>query len=101
MASFQEIEVEMTAQAKTKITSSDLISDRKVINSLCILCMSMRWLANKLVHLRHVEDPGNFSRNDGGTSGRTRRRWTLIDSARPAFDESKPVYLPMSAETVR
>jgi exocyst complex component 4 len=83
-----------------KFGSSDLISDRKAINSLCILCTSMRWLANKVVQLRHIEDPGNFSRNDGGSSGRLRRRWTLIDAVGARSDECKPVYLPMTAETV-
>jgi len=93
--------VEMNEQASNKITSSDLITDRKVIQSLCILCTSMRWLASKVVQLRHIEDPENFSRNDGGNSGRLRRRWTLIDSVRPQRDENRPIYLPMTADTVR
>lgn len=90
----------MAEQARQKITSSDLITDRKVIRSLCLLSTSMRWLASKAVQLRHIEDPENFSRNDGGNSGRLRRRWTLIDYIRPQYDENRPIYLPMTAETV-
>ena len=90
----------MKDQARTKITANDLITDRKVINSLCILSTSMRWLASKVILLRHVEDAENFSRNDGGNSGRLRRRWTLIDSIRSPLD-TRPICLPMTAETVR
>ena len=96
----KETEVEMAEQARQKITSSDLITDRKVVRSLCLLSTSMRWLASKAVQLRHIEDPENFSRNDGGNSGRLRRRWTLIDYIRPQHDENRPIYLPMTTETV-
>jgi exocyst complex component 4 len=97
----KETEIEFADQGLHKLSASDLITDRKVINSLCILCTSMRWLAGKVVQLRHVEEPENFSRNDGsGSGGRLRRRWTLIDSVRSHHDENRPVCLPMSAETV-
>lgn len=97
----KETDLQLAEQAKSKITAHDLITDRKVIKSLCILCTSMKWLASKVIQLRHIEDPGNFSRNDGGGSGRLRRRWTLIDSIRVQHDEDKPICLPMTAETVR
>ncbi|KAA8911144.1 Sec8 exocyst complex component-specific domain-containing protein [Sphaerosporella brunnea] len=97
----KETEVELAKQASQKLTQNDLISDRKVINSLCILCTSMRWLAGKVVQLRHVEEPENFSRNDGsGSGGRMRRRWTLIESVRSQHDANKPIYLPMTSDTV-
>lgn len=91
----------MADRIANRLSAGDLITDRKVINSLCLLATSMRWLASKVVQLRHIEDPENFSRNDGGGSGRLRRRWTLIDSIRrPQFDENKPIFLPMTTETV-
>jgi len=96
----KETELQLAEQAN-KITSHDLITDRKVIKHLCILCTSMKWLASKVIQLRHIEDPMNFSRSDGGGSGRLRRRWTLIDSVRVQYDENKPICLPMTAETVR
>jgi len=97
----KETELQLAEQAKNKIISHDLITDRKVIKSLCILCTSMKWLASKVIQLRHIEDPENFSRNDDGGSGRPRRRWTLIDSVRVQYDENRPICLPMTAETVR
>ncbi|KAI5791293.1 Sec8 exocyst complex component-specific domain-containing protein [Pyronema domesticum] len=96
-----EIEASMVEHKTRQITGLDLISDRKIINSLCILCTSMRWFASKVVALRHVEEPENFSKHDGGSSGgRMRRRWTLIDGVQRPHDENRPVYLPMTVDTV-
>lgn len=96
----KEIEIDLKEQGNNPITSPDLITDRKVINSLCILYSSMKWLASNVVQLRHVEDAPSFSRNDGSSVGRPRRRWTLIESAKSQDDDARTVYLPMTTETV-
>ncbi|TGZ81091.1 hypothetical protein EX30DRAFT_306899 [Ascodesmis nigricans] len=95
----RETELEMMMKGAKDLEWNDLITDRKAINSLCLLATSMKWLAGKVTQLRHVEDAENFSKNDGGSSGRIRRRWTLIDSDR-LNDENRAVHLPMTAETV-
>ncbi|CAZ79734.1 unnamed protein product [Tuber melanosporum] len=98
----KETEVELGDQEGKTLTLADLITDRKVTNSLCILYSSMKWLASNVVQLRHVEDTQSFSRQEGGLSGRRRRRWTLIsgESSMSRDEAAKPVYLPMTTETV-
>ncbi|PWW71896.1 hypothetical protein C7212DRAFT_354840 [Tuber magnatum] len=98
----KETEVELKEQEGKTLTPTDLITDRKVTNSLCILYSSMKWLASNVVQLRHVEDTESLSRQEGGLSGRRRRRWTLI-SGEPSMvrdETAKPIYLPMTTETV-
>ncbi|CUS10633.1 unnamed protein product [Tuber aestivum] len=97
----KETEVELKEQEGKALTPADLITDRKVINSLCILYSSMKWLASNVVQLRHVEDTESFSRQEGGLSGRRKRRWTLIsgESSMLLDETAKPIYLPMTAET--
>ncbi|KAI5803255.1 Sec8 exocyst complex component-specific domain-containing protein [Geopyxis carbonaria] len=95
----KETDAETIYRGNVPIRSADLITDRKSIVSLCILATSMKWIASKVIQLRHIEDPQNFSRNDGGNTGRVRRRWTLIDSVRTQ-DEGRPVYLPMTEDTI-
>ncbi|KAL7273180.1 exocyst subunit [Rhizina undulata] len=95
----KETEVQLAEKSDKPITYSDLITDRKIINSLCILYTSMKWFASKVVQLRHVEESETFSRNDGNSGGRRRRRWTLLEFNKTR-DESRAVCLPMTADTV-
>ena len=94
-----ETDADLAHKGPDPIAATDLITDRKAIHSLCILSTSMKWIASKVVQLRHIEGAERFSRNDGGNSGRLRRRWTLIDALR-LNDEGRPIYLPMTTETV-
>lgn len=79
---------------------NDIIVDREVISSLCVLYTSMKWLAIKVGELRHI------TTNDADSSRTTmqrpqHRRWTMLnDSPLKTQDEQRPVYLPMTQETV-
>lgn len=75
----------------------DIIMDREVISSLCVLYTSMKWLAIKIEQLRHI------THNDIDSS-RTKqpanRRWTLLNDTSRIQDDQVSVYLPMTQETV-
>jgi exocyst complex component 4 len=77
----------------------DIILDRETISSLCILYTSMKWLAIKVDQLRHI------TRNDTDSSRASSqkpstKRWTLLNDPSVVQDDSTPVYLPMTQETV-
>jgi exocyst complex component 4 len=77
----------------------DIIQDRETISSLCILYTSMKWLAIKVDQLRHI------TRNDTDSSRTSsqkpsNKRWTLLNDPSMVQDDSTPVYLPMTQETV-
>ncbi|KAI1377455.1 Sec8 exocyst complex component-specific domain-containing protein [Hypoxylon crocopeplum] len=80
---------------------SDIIQDRDVISSLCLLYTSMKWLSVRVVGLRHI------TRFDTDSSQPTlpknqNRRWTLLNDPNKANSEQQgPVYLPMTQETVQ
>ncbi|KAI1115762.1 Sec8 exocyst complex component-specific domain-containing protein [Nemania sp. NC0429] len=80
---------------------SDIIQDRDVISSLCLLYTSMKWLSTKVVSLRHI------TRHDTDSSQPTmpkdqKRRWTLLNDLGKANGEQQgPVYLPMTQDTVQ
>ncbi|KAI1283659.1 Sec8 exocyst complex component-specific domain-containing protein [Xylaria sp. FL0933] len=80
---------------------SDVIQDRDVISSLCILYTSMKWLTTKIVGLRHI------TRHDTDSSQPTMpkdqsRRWTLLnDPGKADGGQQGPVYLPMTQDTVQ
>ncbi|TGJ82262.1 hypothetical protein E0Z10_g6501 [Xylaria hypoxylon] len=79
---------------------SDVIQDRDVISSLCLLYTSMKWLTTKIVSLRHI------TRHDTDSSQPTmpkdqNRRWTLLnDPSKTNGEQQGPVYLPMTQDTV-
>ncbi len=84
---------------ETPLRRDDIILDRETISSLCVLYTSMKWLAIKIVDLRHI------TRNDIDSSRATmqkpvNRRWTLLNGASRTQDDQNPVYLPMTQETV-
>lgn len=82
-----------------KLDLSDVIQDRDTIQSLCLLYTSMKWLAVKVVGLRHI------TRNDADSSRASvprpeKKRWTLLNDPNKVASEEGPVYLPMTQETV-
>lgn len=101
----QEISLLMSKTSSTNdeandnlLEESDLITDRKSIASLCLLHNSMKWLASKVGHLRHISDRAtDSSRQESGKLKHT-RRWTMVVSAEPRSD-GVPVYLPLNQET--
>ncbi|KAI2623366.1 Sec8 exocyst complex component-specific domain-containing protein [Hypoxylon sp. NC1633] len=80
---------------------SDIIQDRDIVSSLCLLYTSMKWLSVRVVGLRHI------TRFDTDSSQPTlpknqNRRWTLLNDPNKANSEQQgPVYLPMTQETVQ
>ncbi|KAI1753522.1 Sec8 exocyst complex component-specific domain-containing protein [Xylaria castorea] len=86
---------------ETPLEPSDVIQDRDVISSLCLLYTSMKWLSSKIVGLRHI------TRHDTDSSRPTmpkdqNRRWTLLNDPSKANGEHQgPVYLPMTQDTVQ
>ncbi|KAK8002716.1 target-rapamycin complex subunit LST8 [Apiospora arundinis] len=84
-----------------KLEPNDVIQDRDIISSLCLLYTSMKWLAVKVVALRHITTHQTDSSRP--TMPKTQnRRWTLLnDPNKATSDQSGPVYLPMTQDTVQ
>lgn len=76
----------------------DIIQDKKSITGLCLLYTSMKWLATKVAHLRHISDRATDSSRSEPGHPRNNRRWTLLSSTEPRT-EGLPVYLPLNKET--
>jgi exocyst complex component 4 len=79
---------------------SDIIQDRDVISSLCLMYTSMKWLAVKVVALRHITRQDTDSSRPVHPKNQN-RRWTLLNDPSKAGEQSGPVYLPMTQETVQ
>jgi exocyst complex component 4 len=80
---------------------SDVIQDRDVISSLCLLYTSMKWLSTKIVGLRHITRHNTDSSQPTMPKDQN-RRWTLLNDPNKANAEQQgPVYLPMTQDTVQ
>ncbi|KAI3323288.1 Sec8 exocyst complex component-specific domain-containing protein [Xylariaceae sp. AK1471] len=80
---------------------SDVIQDRDVISSLCLLYTSMKWLSTKIVGLRHITRHNTDSSQPTMPKDQN-RRWTLLNDPNKANGEQHgPVYLPMTQDTVQ
>ncbi|KAI1762995.1 Sec8 exocyst complex component-specific domain-containing protein [Hypoxylon sp. FL1150] len=80
---------------------SDIIQDRDVISSLCLLYTSMKWLSVRVAGLRHITHFNTDSSQPTLPKNQT-RRWTLLNDPNKANGEQQgPVYLPMTQETVQ
>ncbi|KLU90029.1 exocyst complex component sec8 [Magnaporthiopsis poae ATCC 64411] len=95
----KEIALLVERTNEKRLEMGDIISDRDTISSLCLLYTSMKWLATKVVGLRHItksdaDSSNNLPKQQGG------RRWTLFNDPAKATTEHGPVYLPMTQETV-
>ncbi|KAK8034332.1 Sec8 exocyst complex component specific domain-containing protein [Apiospora rasikravindrae] len=97
----KEVNLLILQTNERKLEPNDVIQDRDVISSLCLLYTSMKWLAVKAVALRHITSHETDSSRP--TMPRTQnRRWTLLnDPNKATSDQSGPVYLPMTQETVK
>ncbi|KAI1337529.1 exocyst complex component [Xylariaceae sp. FL0016] len=79
---------------------SDIIQDRDVISSLCLLYTSMKWLSIKVASLRHITAHETDS-SQATMPKNQNRRWTLLNDPSKANGEQQgPVHLPMTQETV-
>lgn len=80
---------------------NDVIQDRDVISSLCLLYTSMKWLSVRIVSLRHITHFDTDSSRPTLPRNQN-RRWTLLNDPSKANNEQQgPVYLPMTQETVQ
>jgi exocyst complex component 4 len=78
----------------------DIIVDREIIASLCVLYTSMKWLAIKIGELRHIT-AHDIDSSRASMQRPQNRRWTMLnDSLLRSQDEQHSVYLPMTQETV-
>ncbi|KAI2641901.1 Sec8 exocyst complex component-specific domain-containing protein [Hypomontagnella submonticulosa] len=97
----KEVRFLITQTNERVLEPSDIIQDRDVISSLCLLYTSMKWLSVRIIGLRHI------TRFDTDSSQATlpknrNRRWTLLNDTNKANGEQQgPVYLPMTQETVQ
>ncbi|KAI1802290.1 Sec8 exocyst complex component-specific domain-containing protein [Daldinia bambusicola] len=97
----KEVELLIKHASQRSLEPSDIIQDRDVISSLCLLYTSMKWLSVRIIGLRHI------TRFDTDSSQPTlpknqNRRWTLLNDPSKANGEDQgPVYLPMTQETVQ
>ncbi|KAI1328776.1 Sec8 exocyst complex component-specific domain-containing protein [Xylariaceae sp. FL0255] len=97
----KEVDLLIMQANEQALDPSDIIQDRDVISSLCLLYTSMKWLSTKIVGLRHI------TRHDTDSSQPTmpadqNRRWTLLNDPGKANNEQQgPVYLPMTQDTVQ
>ncbi|KAJ3564722.1 hypothetical protein NPX13_g7747 [Xylaria arbuscula] len=83
------------------LEASDVIQDRDVISSLCLLYTSMKWLTTKIVGLRHITRHDTDSSQPSMPKDQS-RRWTLLNDPSKANGEQQgPVYLPMTQDTVQ
>ncbi|KAI0120198.1 Sec8 exocyst complex component-specific domain-containing protein [Nemania sp. FL0031] len=80
---------------------SDVIQDRDVISSLCLLYTSMKWLSTKITSLRHITEHNTDSSKSMVPKDQS-RQWSLPNDPSKANGEQQgPVYLPMTQETVQ
>lgn len=92
----------LLAQTKgRRLEPSDIVQDRDVISSLCLLYTSMKWLSTKISSLRHITRYDTDSSRPSLPKDQN-RRWTLLNDPNKATgDQSGPVYLPMTQETAQ
>lgn len=84
-----------------RLEPNDVIQDRDVISSLCLLYTSMKWLTTKIVGLRHITRHDTDSSQPSMPKDQN-RRWTLLNDPSKANGEQQgPVYLPMTQDTVQ
>lgn len=94
-----EVELLIKTVDTEPLDYADMVQDRKAIVSLCLLYTSMKWLATKTAHLRHISDRATNSARAESARERHTQRWTMLTSSEPRA-EGAPVYLPLDRELV-
>ncbi|KAL7625644.1 exocyst subunit [Parahypoxylon ruwenzoriense] len=97
----KEVGLLITHSNGRTLEPSDIIQDRDVISSLCLLYTSMKWLSVRVLGLRHITHSDTDSTQPTLPKNQ-KRRWTLLNDPGKANGEQQgPVYLPMTQETVQ
>lgn len=81
-----------------RLEPNDVIQDRDTISSLCLLYNSMKWLAAKILSLRHITTQETDSSRQH-LPRQAGQRWTLNDPSKASGQS--PVQLPLTTETVQ
>jgi exocyst complex component 4 len=79
------------------IEEADLILDRRSLAGLCLLCTSMKWLANKTKQLRFISTQATDISKRHSERFDKQRRWTLITAEKQT--EPEKVFLPLTVES--
>ncbi|KFG85100.1 putative exocyst complex component sec8 [Metarhizium anisopliae] len=79
---------------------NDIIQDRDIISSLCLLYTSMKWLSARISSLRYITTHDTDSSRQAQPR-KAKRRWTLMNDQGKAASDQNPVHLPLTQETVQ
>ncbi|KAJ3472602.1 hypothetical protein NLG97_g10856 [Lecanicillium saksenae] len=96
----KEIHLLIEHTNESRLEPNDIIQDRETITSLCLLYTSMKWLATKISGLRHITVHETDSSRQS-MARQANRRWTLMNDPNKAANETRPVVLPLTVETVQ
>jgi len=97
-----EVKTLISQTSERKLETSDVIQDRDVISSLCLLYTSMKWLSVKGTGLRHITKQDTDSSRPSHHRAAQNRRWTLLnDPHKVSGGVGKPVHLPMTQDTAK
>ncbi|KAF2093927.1 hypothetical protein NA57DRAFT_68942 [Rhizodiscina lignyota] len=94
----KEIPIFLEKVGSEKLDEADLIVEGKSISALCLIYTSMKWLASKVSHLRHITTQTTDSSRRHSGRPQLQRSWTDVASSDPQ-DQQISVYLPLSKET--
>ncbi|RFU77160.1 exocyst complex component sec8 [Trichoderma arundinaceum] len=94
----QEVQHLIQKTNAQRLEANDVIQDRDTISSLCLLYTSMKWLAAKILSLRHITSQETDSSRQH-LPRQAGQRWTLNDPSKTSGQS--PVQLPLTTETVQ
>ncbi|KAL6879088.1 exocyst complex component [Trichoderma novae-zelandiae] len=94
----KEVQLLIQKTNSQRLEANDVIQDRDTISALCLLYTSMRWLAAKILSLRHItaQETDSSRQHLPRQAG---QRWTLNDPSKTTGQS--PVQLPLTAETAQ
>ncbi|EGX94963.1 Exocyst complex component Sec8 [Cordyceps militaris CM01] len=96
----KEIHLLIEHTNESRLEPNDIIQDRETITSLCLLYTSMKWLATRITGLRHITAHEMDSSRQSMTR-QANRRWTLMNEPSKSTNETAPVVLPLTVDTVQ
>ncbi|ROT39164.1 Sec8 exocyst complex component-specific domain-containing protein [Sodiomyces alkalinus F11] len=96
----KEIDLLISRADEKSLELSDVVQDKDVMPSLCMLYTSMKWLSVKTAALRYITQ--NDVENARPTLPRqSSKRWTLMNDSTKTSSDEGPVHLPMTPETAQ
>lgn len=97
----QEIDQLVVAVDEIGLDDSDLMIDRKLQGSLCLMYTSMKWLAGRIAQLRYISPKAvdQSGMEDEETAPRLKRSLTTALQRDQNHEGGIPTYLPLSEGT--